>query len=340
MIPLLSVIIPTLNEGRNIERLLDELLGQEDVSLEIIVADGGSSDKTREKACRPGVRLVTSAPGRGCQMNAGAGTASGDWLLFLHADSSLTDSSQLARSIAVLSACATEKVAGHYPLHFQTRDPGLSRQMRFFEEKSRLNRAGTWNGDQGLMIAADLFRLTGGFTEKLPFLEDQEFGRRFASMGRFITLPDSLITSARRFEQEGFRERVTLNAMIMGMFHLSHEGFFDKAPGVYQANDGTSRLLLLPFYSLVRRAVFDQGAITGLKRCYVIGQYTAENLWQASFRLGVAGNRTSEMLDRHDRCFEPLLNNPFGYLLGMLLTLSWFHFTELALLIRRGRSRE
>jgi len=100
--PLLSVIIPTLDEAANLPSILADLRAQQGIGLEIIVADGGSRDVTRELAARYGAILVAAPPGRGRQMNAGALAASGGFLLFLHADSRLTDVFMLRNAGAFL----------------------------------------------------------------------------------------------------------------------------------------------------------------------------------------------------------------------------------------------
>jgi rSAM/selenodomain-associated transferase 2 len=331
---ILSVIIPTLNEQSNIERLLAELAAQKGIDAEIIVADGGSTDATRQIVKASTALLATTDAGRGRQMNAGAEAASGIYLLFLHADSSLCQPHQLADAISMMEHTSGESIAGHYRMVFDTDDSGLHRSLRYYEEKTCLNRPGTWNGDQGLMIERKLFRLIGGFSERHAFLEDQEFGRRFQSVGRFITFPDTIRTSARRFEQEGFKGRVILNTLIMGMFELRLDAFFESAPAIYQANGG-GRLTLLPFFRLVRKSVFNQGALTGFARCYAIGRYATQNLWQLSFWRGLKSGTQDRALKRHDQYVRPLLYNPVGYFLSCLIIVIWFHLTELVLLTDR-----
>ena len=93
---MLSVIIPTLNEAEALPRLLTDLSEQQDLTMEIIVVDGGSTDATRDVPARFCAGLVTSEAGRGLQMNAGAARAGQELLLFLHADSRLTYPRQLA----------------------------------------------------------------------------------------------------------------------------------------------------------------------------------------------------------------------------------------------------
>ena len=349
---MLSVIIPTLNEADNIHRLLEELSLQEQISLELIVADGGSSDNTCPLAREASARVIETGRGRGRQLNAGAAVAQHDYLLFLHADSTITDPGLLAASLNRVKAMDPEIVAAHFSLHFETRDDQLSHAMRFFEEKTRLNRPGCWNGDQGLLIRRDHFRLMGGFSEKLPILEDQEFGQRFTQTGRFITLPNTIKTSARRFEQEGLRQRITLNALMMGMFELGLYSFFEKATEVYRtsghstAHRSTSELAnrklsepsppnlqndqqidLLPFFQLVSTCMFADGIAKGIWRYMLIGRYVNRNSWQLFLRSGLRSGSIEHKLAIHDRYFAPLFHNPIGDLLGTLIVVSWYYLT-------------
>ncbi len=333
---MISVIIPTLNEQDHIAELLIQLENQTDVTLEIIVADGGSTDRTRQIVTEAKICLVETLPGRGKQMNAGARSATGDYFLFLHADTRLSHDQQLSEALAHLSQYPGV-IAGHFPLLFDSTDGAVAEGLKFFEAKTRLNRPGTFNGDQGLLIRRKEFNLLDGFSEKYTFLEDQDFGQRFSIPGRFITLPSPLITSARRFEQEGLRERIILNTMIMGMFHLELDSFFEAAPEAYRENTSESKLDLSPFFSLVLSVVFAAGFFTGLRRCYGLGRYAAKNLWQVFLWLGLRRNDVQSSLQNYNRFIEPLTNNPIGYFLGMMVVLAWFFTTKTWVAIRSGK---
>ncbi|MDJ0807322.1 MAG: glycosyltransferase, partial [Gammaproteobacteria bacterium] len=139
-----SVIIPTINEADTLPRLLQGLADQQDINLEIIVVDGGSTDGTQRIAMTQRARLFETTAGRGHQMNRGATQASHSLLLFLHADSVLTTPHQLARAVAALLAAqqaSTDfRIAGHFQLRFRRSRPGHDLAYRFYEEKSALNR--------------------------------------------------------------------------------------------------------------------------------------------------------------------------------------------------------
>ena len=318
----LSVIIPTLNEAAAIGQLLGQLQTQTCTDLEIIVTDGGSSDDTLDIAREAGVKTLAGPAGRGRQMNLGARSANGDLLLFLHADSELTSNAQLENALEFL-AQADEKTAGHFPLRFQSDNVEVLERLRYFECKTELNRPGTFNGDQGLLIWASAWRLLGGFSEQHGFLEDRDFGDRFVEYGSFVTLPDPLLTSARRFEQEGVRERVLLNIIILGMYQLGCDEFFRQAPEIYRETAGT-RLNPRPFLRLARQSLMADGWLTALARYYRLGRYANHNLWQLFLRLGLRLGKPETWLRFCDSYMTPLTRNPLGNALAALGVLAWF----------------
>ena len=327
----LAVILPTLNEAEALGRLAEQLRRQEGLTLDIILADGGSTDGTLAIAKRLGLTVAQSQPGRGRQMNRGARAANARHLLFLHADSSLGSRRLLGPGLACLrkaeaeaeaeagAGAACRPVAGHYRLRFETSQPRLKKRLGFFEWKSGLNRPGSWNGDQGLLISRRAFAALGGFSEALPFLEDKAFGERLCQDGRFITLPGRLGTSARRFAAEGFARRVLLNALIMGMHRLRLPRFFQQAPAVYRQQGEAGRLRLAPFFRLAAASLLGDGPVPALRRLHALGRYVAGNAWQLCFFLG--GERR---LPAYDRFCRPLLMNPVGYGAAALLTVCAF----------------
>jgi rSAM/selenodomain-associated transferase 2 len=325
---MISVIIPTLNEQHSIGALIQQLISQKNIELEIIVVDGGSEDGTVDVIEASGLKGFTSPAGRGAQMNEGARRAHGEHLLFLHADSQFTDEQQLGTALTHFLR-EDGLVAGHFPLKFHSTKPSLN--LQFFESKASLNRPETFNGDQGLLIRRREFELTGGFSEQYRFLEDQEFAQRFRSRGRFITLPYTLITSARRFEEEGVQQRILLNTIIMAMFHLRLGQFFDESPGVYKKSVRETRLVLLPFFNLAANCVSKQGLITALARYYALGRYTTRNLWQLFLWRGLKTGDTKGSLAFYDRYIRRLFNNPLGYLLGTFIVFTGFNFIRLRL---------
>lgn len=313
--PLLTVIIPTLNEEENLPSLLRDLREQKDLQLEIIVADGGSRDCTCSIATSFSIPVVFSKTGRGAQMNTAARGASGEYLLFLHADSRLESSDLLSKALyALRRADEREKCwAGHFPLHFVRTSNCNAMAYRYAEEKSAFNRVNTTNGDQGLLLSRDFFHRLGGFDESLPFLEDQRLAEKIRAQGKWITLPGALKTSARRFEREGFHRRYILMSIIMGLHSVGVEEFFLRAPGVYRLQEETGKLLLSPFFALIRKLICEWGWSKTIRIFYLLGRYIRQNSWQMFFFFDVGlrsrlGEGRYPFLSFHDRLFWPLTN--------------------------------
>jgi rSAM/selenodomain-associated transferase 2 len=321
----LSVVIPSLDEAAALPALLADLRAQQGVELELIVADGGSTDGTAELARAAGARVVQAPRGRGAQMNAGAAVARGDTLLFLHADSRLESPQQLRQALEALRAAGDARAAGHFALRFERAQPGLERFFRHVEGKTALNRPGTINGDQGLLLARGFFDDLGGFDERLPFLEDQRIAAKIFERGRWILLPGRLTTSARRFETEGAYRRYTLMALIMGLHAADAEEFFRRAPQVYAAQRDTSRLDVGAFLALTRRVLKDAGARDALGILFRAGRYSRQNSWQLFYALDSAlSTDTRPWLRAHDRFIHPLINNVAGDTLVTALIALWF----------------
>ena len=328
----LSVIIPTLNEADHLPALLADLAKQQKISLEIIIADGGSTDATRSVADEYGADFVSARRGRGAQMNAAAAQASGVCLLFLHADSSMDDPCLLSNAVHAVMAelSGHEGVAGHFRLRFVRGTKRNDMAYRYAEEKTSFNRVNTTNGDQGLLLTKEFFRRLGGFDESLPFLEDQRIAEKIRSMGKLITLPGCLKTSARRFEAEGFHRRYILMSMMMGLHSVGVEEFFVRAPGVYKVQKDTGRLLLSPFFSLVRRMICEEWRGIGTMRTfYLLGRYVRQNSWQMFFFLDawlrpLLGAGRYPFLAFHDRMFGPCTNFRIFNALTGLICFVWY----------------
>ena len=330
--PLLSIIIPTLNEAGSLPLLLADLAKQQDCSFEVLVGDGGSVDATRAAAEASGAQWVRAKRGRGAQMNAAAKRARGMYLLFFHADSRIADPLLLAKALKTIqdAALTTPWVAGHFRLQFIRSQPGNALAFRFLEEKTGCNRLNTTNGDQGLLLTQHFFWSLGGFDDHLPFLEDQRIVARIRTQGMLITLPGLLWTSARRFETEGFHRRYILMSIIMGLHSIGEESFFTRAPGIYRVQQETGKLLLSPFFSLLWDMILREWGLLGsIRRMYRLGRYIRAHAWQLFFFADVClrpllGDGRYPLLAVHDRIFAPCTNfricNALAGLLGML----WF----------------
>jgi rSAM/selenodomain-associated transferase 2 len=329
---LLSIIIPTLNEAGHLPALLGDLKKQQNISIEIIVGDGGSSDATRSVAAASGAHFVSARRGRGAQMNAAAGRASGDYFLFLHADSSIDDPCLLSNAVRALSfeLRGHDRIAGHFCLRFMRTTKWNAMAYRYAEEKSAFNRVNTTNGDQGLLLTKEFFRHLGGFDESMPFLEDQRIAEKIRSQGKWITLPGYLNTSARRFEAEGFHRRYILMSMMMGLHSVGEEEFFARAPEVYRVQKDTGKLLLSPFFCLIWRMMCDNWGLGGTLRIfYLLGRYIRQNSWQMFFFIDVwlrslLGVGRYPFLSFHDRVFGPCTNFKVFDALTSLICFIWF----------------
>lgn len=193
--PRISVIVPALNEAERIGACLECL--QRIPVTEIIVSDGGSDDGTPD-ICRSftGVTVVRSPRGRGRQLNAGAARASGEVLLFLHADTLLEP-----RVVDDLGAVlAAGRHWGCCTLAFDEEDPLLPAVAAASNWRAR--HFSECYGDQGIYCTADWFQAVGGFPE-FPLMEDLEFSHRLRRRERAWVLPGRVITSARRFRAGG-----------------------------------------------------------------------------------------------------------------------------------------
>ncbi|MBF0627775.1 MAG: TIGR04283 family arsenosugar biosynthesis glycosyltransferase [Magnetococcales bacterium] len=315
--PQLSIIIPTWNETGALPGLIAQLQRQRGLSLEILVADGGSTDDTRAVAQAAGVRVIACPErGRGAQMNVAASRATGPMLLFLHADSGLTDPEQLQRALAHLAhqqARLGNRCAGHFQIRFVDPSGDPPWILRYFEAKSALNRPECVHGDQGMLLSRAFFAEIGGFQTELPYLEDQHLSRAVARLGQWITLPGRLESSARRFRQEGVTRRILLNAMILIGFYADFPEFLQHAPVLYRTQDHAAPLRLLPFLRLIHTLDQAAGRKAAWRRWHRIGRQLRCSLWQLFF-IGdllftqwLLPNR-HPMLAFHDRVVQPTLD--------------------------------
>lgn len=320
--PLLSIIIPTLDEEASLPLLLADIAEQQGVRIEVIVGDGGSTDGTEAVAIAGGARFVRARRGRGAQMNDAAGLAGGPFLLFLHADSRLGSARQLADSIQTLREAmwTSPRVAGHFPLQFQRTTRGNNLPYRYMEAKTRLNRINTTNGDQGFLLTRQWFHELGGFDERLPFLEDQRLAERIRCQGRWITLPGVLTTSARRFETEGLYRRYLSMGLIMVAFATGLDDFFARLPGLYRLQHQCGKLLIAPILTGFFRTLFageGLGAINA--RIERIGRYLGENGWQPFFLIDVCfqalGGARRPGLPLYDRWIAPAFRHRLAAIL-------------------------
>ena len=191
----ISVILPALNEEMTIGASLQALL--ELAPDEIIVVDGGSTDRTQQICTRLRVKVIPSNRGRARQMNMGASQASGDVLLFLHADTKLP-----ASALSDITAALRDPncPGGRFDVEIDGSHWMLKLVAVLINQRSRLTRVAT--GDQAIFVRRSVFQHIGGFQD-VPLMEDIAFCRALKHIGPIACLRSRVITSGRRWESDG-----------------------------------------------------------------------------------------------------------------------------------------
>jgi rSAM/selenodomain-associated transferase 2 len=191
----ISVIIPVLNEEKSIGSTIAALKAL--APHEIIVVDGGSTDRSGEICVQSGARVIAAGHGRARQMNRGAEEASGEVLLFLHADTRLPLS-----GLRDISAALSDPHyhGGRFDVELDGEHWMLKVIGALISYRSRATKVGT--GDQGIFVRRAVFESLGGFPD-LPLMEDIAFCRRLKRLGGIACLKSKVVTSARRWETEG-----------------------------------------------------------------------------------------------------------------------------------------
>jgi rSAM/selenodomain-associated transferase 2 len=192
----IAVVIPALNEERCIGATISRCMNDSG-TLEVIVADGGSTDRTLEVAEAAGAATVVSESGRARQMNSGAAMTRGDVLLFLHADTwppkGFVESIRYALSDPAV-------VGGAFSMEVDDQDRLMRAVSALSTLRSRLLRLPY--GDQGIFVRRSSFERIGGYAD-IPILEDAELCGRLKGLGRLEILRSHVRTSARRWKAEG-----------------------------------------------------------------------------------------------------------------------------------------
>ncbi|MEM9275898.1 MAG: TIGR04283 family arsenosugar biosynthesis glycosyltransferase [Cyanobacteria bacterium P01_F01_bin.143] len=211
----ISIIIPVLNEAKNIRNtlvFLQERIG--DSGTEIIVVDGGSKDQTVAIAQSLDVIVIESVkPGRANQMNAGAAIATGDILLFLHADTKLPHD---YAGLIINTLAKPKVIAGAFELAIDSQQKSL----RFIEAmvKMRSHWFSLPYGDQALFMKRSTFENAGGFPD-LTIMEDFALVQQLKRQGKIAIAPAVVITSSRRWERLGVGKTTIINQlMILGYY--------------------------------------------------------------------------------------------------------------------------
>ncbi|HVN87122.1 MAG TPA: TIGR04283 family arsenosugar biosynthesis glycosyltransferase [Candidatus Binatia bacterium] len=202
----ISIVIPVLNEAGSLPAALPRARAAQ--VRELIVVDGGSVDDTVAVARRYTEFILVGPRGRATQMNAGAAQATGEVLLFLHADTWLP----AGFDAAVANALTDPRVVGG---RFDVRLEPSSRLLRvvaaLMNLRSRLSRIAT--GDQAIFVRRQTFERIGGFAE-MPLMEDIAFTRALKRAGRIACLRECVTTSSRRWQRNGVLRTILLMWML------------------------------------------------------------------------------------------------------------------------------
>ncbi|MHA1517584.1 MAG: TIGR04283 family arsenosugar biosynthesis glycosyltransferase [Alphaproteobacteria bacterium] len=217
---MISVVIPTFNAGPTLVHTLAPLVPAlvEGIVQEAIIADGGSTDDTLIIADAAGTHVVEAPRGRGTQLDAGAAIAKGDWLLFLHADTVLDPGwAEEAQSFIDRVETGRRPQAAAY-FRFALDDDGFMPRLLESMVGLRCSMFALPYGDQGLLISRALYNRLGGF-RAIPLMEDVELVRRLKRRQR-VALQSRAVTSAERYQSEGYVSRSVRNLWLMLLYFL------------------------------------------------------------------------------------------------------------------------
>ncbi|WP_013321303.1 TIGR04283 family arsenosugar biosynthesis glycosyltransferase [Gloeothece verrucosa] len=209
----ISLIIPVLNEASTLEKTVLRLL--DDTEIEIIVVDGGSQDETVKISQALGVKVFCcNQTGRAHQMNIGASTATGEILIFLHADTILP---QDYKHWVKTTLSNPKIIAGAFELKIDSEKLSLRLVEAMVNLRSRF--LSLPYGDQAFFLYASVFRDMGGFAN-MPIMEDYEFIQRLRRKGKISIAPVSVITSDRRWRKLGVIKTTLINQLIIIGYYL------------------------------------------------------------------------------------------------------------------------
>jgi rSAM/selenodomain-associated transferase 2 len=237
----ISVIVPTLDEEGSLERCLSS--ARSDAEVELIVADGGSSDGTVSMARRLGAHVVEGAQGRAGQLNAGAGKARGTIVLFLHADT------ELPRGFGdEVREILSDPSVGLGAFRHRYDSDGRWHRFISLTVNLRCRLLGLPYGDQAFFLRREVFTRLGGFAH-LPVLEDLDLVRRARREGGFVMARSEVVTSSRRGRSQGeLRTTCANDVLLMGfLLHVPPR----RLLGAYRRIAGASRSSRSPSESRV-----------------------------------------------------------------------------------------
>lgn len=208
-----SIIIPVLNEAEHIADTLISLASYRSQGHEVVVIDGGSNDDTVSISQQYADRVLRSDAGRAMQMNSGIDEASGDALLFLHADTRLP-----ADAVAKLIHALED---GYFWGRFNVRLSGKHFMFRIIERMMNLRSCitGIATGDQAIFVSHESIEIVGAYP-RLPLMEDIVFSKRLRELGRPACIRQQVVTSSRRWEDKGILRTMLLMWRLRLLFFL------------------------------------------------------------------------------------------------------------------------
>ena len=217
---MITVIIPTLNAESGLAAALTALVPAtvEGLIREVVIVDGGSTDRTLDIADQAGASLLRSGPGRGHQLAAGAEAARMPWLLFLHADTVLEPGWEREAAAFIERVEIGQRPEAAAAFRFALDDLGFKPRVIEWGVAVRCTVARLPYGDQGLLIPKRLYRSSGGFRD-LALMEDVDLIRRLGRT-RTVIFRARAVTSAIRYRRDGYLLRSLRNLGCLGLFYL------------------------------------------------------------------------------------------------------------------------
>jgi rSAM/selenodomain-associated transferase 2 len=224
----LSIVVPAFNEAPVIRATLERLQPLRNRGYEVIVVDGGSGDATANIAQELATHVLQAARGRANQMNAGARSARGDVLLFLHADTWLPADADRA----VLGAIARGRSWGRFDVRLTGAGWLLRLVAALMNQRSRWT--GVCTGDQAMFVTREAFEQVGGYPD-IALMEDIALSRALRRLGAPACVRPPVCTSARRWQSQGVLRTIAL------MWWLRLRYFFDASPDALARSYNRSR---------------------------------------------------------------------------------------------------
>lgn len=217
---MISVIIPTLNSEASLAATLTSLVSGavDGLVRQVIVVDGGSSDRTLRIAEDSGADVVAAAKGRGTQLQAGAAAARFPWLLFLHADTVLDAGWEREVATFIERVDIGQRPLSAAAFRFALDDMGFLPRLIETGVALRCTLFRLPYGDQGLLMPRRLYDEIGGF-KPLPLMEDVDIVRRLGRR-RTLILRTAAVTSAMRYKRDGYVKRASRNLACLGLYFV------------------------------------------------------------------------------------------------------------------------